>query len=361
MAKNYEVMVYGQSTFQQQSNRQFEIAFSEPDNSVNEETGILLLISGYGGNLKSNVYKKMREHFADKFNFITIQCNYLGNEFMQDSDNIEIDEKSLKKYLTDEEFNKYINNPQKYIQAIAENREINICGAAILNEDKSNFNDMGPIQAIDNLTAIKVVMDILDDNDFKYNKDKVVAYGHSHGAYICYLCNAFSPNLITTIIDNSAYLYPAYLDNIRVLYKKYGKLTISTEFNYLINNIVLDREIYNISTIYNKFINKANIIAFHGINDNMTTIDEKRKFIDLISNSVIESINQDKIDNIIFKNCDHGLGADFIKLFEYVSDKYGFEFKKENYEYEDAEYITSKFKYRVTYENGIPKLDIKNI
>ena len=47
MAKNYEVMVYGQSTFQQQSNRQFEIAFSEPDNGVNDETGILLFISGY--------------------------------------------------------------------------------------------------------------------------------------------------------------------------------------------------------------------------------------------------------------------------------------------------------------------------
>lgn len=112
--------------------------------------------------------------------------------------------------MNDEEFNMYSNNPHQYIQKIAHSRNITICGTAILNEDKSNFNDMGPIQAIDNLTAIKIVMDILEENNLKYNKNKVVVYGHSHGAYISYLCNAFSPNLISTIIDNSAYLYPAY-------------------------------------------------------------------------------------------------------------------------------------------------------
>lgn len=361
MAKNYDITVYGQSTFQQSSDRQFEIAFSEPDNGVNDETGILLLISGYGANLKSNIYKKMREKFADQYNLITIQCNYLGTEFMQTSDNINIDKNDLKKYLNDEELNMYSNNPQQYIQKIAQSRDITIYGTAVLNEDKSNFNDMGLIQAIDNLTAIKIVMDILEENSLKYNKNKVVVYGHSHGAYIGYLCNAFSPNLISTIIDNSAYLYPVYLDNTRVLYNKYEKLTIGTNFNYLIRDIISDREIYDINIMYSQFVNKAKIISFHGINDTMTTINDKKNFIESINNGVIEYINQEKVDNIIFKNCDHGLGANFIKLFEYVSDKYGFESKKEFYEYEDVEYITSKFKYKVTYEMGIPKLDIKNI
>lgn len=358
MAKNYELKSYGQSTFHKSSNRQFEIAFSEPEKGVNKETGILLLVSGYGANLKSNVYKKMRENFADQFNFITIQCDYLGQEFMQVGENIKIDKNELKKHLTDEEFSTY-SNPKEYIQKIAQERELTISAEAILNEDIANFNDMGPIQAIDNLTAIKVVMDILDDNNLEYNKDKIVAYGHSHGAYICYLCNAFSPNLISIIIDNSAYLYPVYLDNSRTSYNKYGKLRINTKFNYLINDIVIDREIYKISKIYNNFINKAKIISFHGIKDVMTTLEDKKKFIQSINNATLEIIDQNSIDNNIFKNCNHGLGADFIKLFEYVSEKYGFDCKKENYEYEDVEYITSNYIYRVSYGSGIPILDMR--
>lgn len=48
--------------------------YSEPDKGVNEETGILLIIAGFGGNANSNVYKKMRNTFADKYNLLTIQC-----------------------------------------------------------------------------------------------------------------------------------------------------------------------------------------------------------------------------------------------------------------------------------------------
>lgn len=34
---------------------------------INEETGFLLLIPGFGGHARSNVYKKMRRVFADKY------------------------------------------------------------------------------------------------------------------------------------------------------------------------------------------------------------------------------------------------------------------------------------------------------
>ena len=46
---------------------------------VNENTGMLVLIPGYGGNIDSHVFRKMREVFAEQYNFITVQCDYFGN------------------------------------------------------------------------------------------------------------------------------------------------------------------------------------------------------------------------------------------------------------------------------------------
>lgn len=359
MAKNYELKSYGQSVFKEIGDRQFEIIFSEPEKGVNEETGILLLIAGYGANLKSNIYVKMRENFADKFNFITVQCNYLGQEFMQSNTKATIDSKELKQYLTEEEYIVYTANPEYYIEQVANKYDIVVNAKAVINENKSNLNDMGPMQAIDNLTAIKVVMDILEENKLKYNKNKVVTYGHSHGAYLSYLCNAFSPNLISTIIDNSAYLYPRYLDKERTLYDNIGKMTLDIKFDYLIKQIVLDKEIYDLNKMYSSFNNNARVICFQGNNDFMITSKEKKEFINLINNGTIEVIDDDRVDADIFKNCNHGLGADFIKLFEYVHEKYGFDYENKQCVYEDIEYKTCKYTYTISYKSGIPTLDME--
>ena len=53
---------------------------------VNENTGMLVLIPGYGGNIDSHVFRKMREVFAEQYNFITVQCDYFGNRFMDSNE-----------------------------------------------------------------------------------------------------------------------------------------------------------------------------------------------------------------------------------------------------------------------------------
>ena len=84
MAKEYEVQINGQPTWYSDQVRRFKMYFAEPENQVNRDTGILLLIAGYGGNANSHVYQKMRRKFADMYNFVTLQCDYLGWQFMQD-------------------------------------------------------------------------------------------------------------------------------------------------------------------------------------------------------------------------------------------------------------------------------------
>ncbi|MEG2337704.1 MAG: DUF2920 family protein, partial [Clostridium sp.] len=90
MAKSYEVEIDAHSSIYKKdylennyTERKLKVYFSTPDHEVNEQTGILLLIPGFGANANSNVYKKMRKEFADKYNLVTIQCDYFGWEFMQ--------------------------------------------------------------------------------------------------------------------------------------------------------------------------------------------------------------------------------------------------------------------------------------
>ena len=62
--------------------RTVDYRFDIPEQGVNKDTGIMLFVGGYGATAQSNVFKKMRSLFSDKYNLITVQCNYFGHEYM---------------------------------------------------------------------------------------------------------------------------------------------------------------------------------------------------------------------------------------------------------------------------------------
>ena len=72
MAKEYDIEVYSQKSLYNPKERTLKIYFDEPDTGVNTQTGILMLISGYGGNANSNVYKKMRSNSSLDIRFSSI-------------------------------------------------------------------------------------------------------------------------------------------------------------------------------------------------------------------------------------------------------------------------------------------------
>lgn len=305
MSKNYEITVDGHpNIYNKMSARKLNICFSEPEEGVQAETGVLMLIPGFGGNLNSNVYKKMRTNFADKYNLVTIQCDYFGLEFMQ---------------------------------------------ADVLEETIENFNDLGPLQAMDIISSVMLVQAIMKDNNLVYNTNKIIAYGHSHGAYLAYLANAFAPNLFSYIIDNSGWLMPQHLFNKRVLIKNNQRL----EFDYAIKNMKdLDLEIYNLKRLY-KRNNNCFIQSFHGSNDNLISLLDKRDFILPLKNSCLHEITEGNL-NEIFRSNAHGLDADYIKMFDYVMMEFKPAFKKERKHKPRTHRIeTSKFSYLVNFDSAI--------
>jgi len=285
---------------------------------------------------------------------------------MQSPNNIQfnLSKDDLSKVFTDREIN-YIFKDNNYF-----GRLIEICGRygfsinchEKLNENLSNFNDMGLMQAIDNLTAVITVMEIIKDNNFKFNEGKIIAYGHSHGAYLAYLCNAFSKKLFTLIIDNSAWLFPAYLKSDRYVNTYYNNVLLTTKFSYLAKNIDFDEQILNLEFLYKNFDNQCTIVCYHGTEDDLISNVDKKKFGENINHFIYREISLDKVDGEIFKNAKHGLGSDHLKLFDYTMEKGKFNFDdKKIIELNTIEYSTDTKKYCIDYNNKVPRLRVINL
>lgn len=361
MSKEYDIEMYGHPSLIDPKERKLNISFSTP-NEINEDTGILLNIAGFGWHKDSNVHKKMRSQFADKFNLVVIQCNYFGWEFMQSTSNFilpNIDEFSsnyhhiLSKSRNE---NEYFSNLLTLSKL--ENKILGV--KANLQESESNYCEMGIIQAIDNISAILLVKEILRENDYRINKSKVIVYGNSQGAYLGYLVNRLAPNLVSLLIDNSSWIYPQYIDNPRYLYTSYNNQQIEINFDYAISNYKVDSEILNLNDLYKNFDNISNIISFHGAKDTLISFEDKYNFIKNISNSKISKIDDNNIDGIIFKNSSHGLNADFLKLFEKSIDLNNNIFKNLGEQVENLTLSTNTTNYVIDYSNYIPQIQIFN-
>lgn len=353
MAKEYDIDIYSQQSLYQADERTCKIYFSEPETGVKPDTGILLLISGYGGEANSNVYKKMRRVFADQYNLVTVQCDYFGWEYMQVK-SVKFTAEILQQNLTSEELKLLLNDPSK-LDDIMTGKDVIL--PVKQDETLSNFNDMGLVQAMDHLIAMKVIDDILTQNNLVYNKRRIIVNGMSHGAYIAYMCNALMPGVFTTIIDNSGYLYPEYMEKTRTVMRRISdKYTIAMCYDYLIKQIVFDKEIYRLPYCYSQISNQAHIISFHGISDNMTTFENKLRFLDGISNVDCKIITEQDVDHEIFANTEHGLGADFLKLFSYVMDNYNTISEYEGMCFKNHTLQTKNYRYIISNEDGIPLL-----
>jgi len=204
MANSYETEVQAQPSIYLPKERTMKIAFSEPEAGVDEETGILLIIAGYGGQLSSNVYTKMRNQFADDYNLMTVQCDYFGYQYMGSDYPVVVDDELLKSSLSAAELDLLNRDYERYrhiLQGKVFTQDIE------LGETPSDFNDMGLMQAIDNARVVKILLDIIKENGYSINEKRIYAYGFSHGGYLAYLCNAMWPGLFTGIIDNSFHFF----------------------------------------------------------------------------------------------------------------------------------------------------------
>lgn len=287
--------IYGEKT-DHASKREFEVRLTEPDGGISEETGLLVLIPGYGGGIESNVFKKMRNLFSDKYNLLVMQCSYFGSEFM------------------DARMTDFLNSKSDWA-ANSEPREKNVGVQIVMNETPENFNDMSYMQAMDLITATLLSIRLVQESDCHFNQKKIILYGVSHGGYLAYLMNRLCPGLYSFIIDISGYVTPYFLNNLRPLKNEANWFFI----DYMIRRtkeVQFESELYDLKYLYQSFSNTCRVISFGGRDDEMVDIREKEDFIHSIGVTAdIIVVSADEVDGELFMNAEHGLGADFLKVF----------------------------------------------
>jgi len=302
------------------ADRELRIDFSVPQSGVNKYTGFIILVPGFGGNIDSKVYQKMRDCFADQFNLVTIQCDYFGSPFMQSADsfwykkdhyfNKIFSDSERKKIERDEDATLFIN--------LLSNKKTIFSVVAKMNETVEAFNDMGFMQAIDIINAFEAVKILLRENGLTFNANRVIGYGHSHGAYLLYLSNRLAPNLFSFIVDNSAWLVPAYLTSNRYTYHRLGEATLSIEFNYLAKEVIRNKHDLSLDLIYRNFKTNTQVLTFQGDNDNLVDHEMKRLLVESLHKSDFILVKKEDVDNIKYNSNSHGLDADFLELFTFA-------------------------------------------
>jgi hypothetical protein len=359
MAKSYQVNFLAHPNIYTGSERTLNIYFSEPDMGVNPDTGLLLLIAGFGGNTDSNVYKKMRTHFADTYNLVTIQCDYFGSDFMQTGASIKIPPNLLQEllsYVSPHELKQLQNSLQlEQVIRLADKYGFPIMAEEVLNETHENFNDMGIMQGIDNISALLLIASVLKDNGLSFNTNRIISYGFSHGAYLAHLSNAFAPGLFTYLIDNSAWLLPVYLKTTRVLNNKLGDFSLPTFFDYLARQIPYDEELLSLPWIYKTFDNRCKIQCFQGNADTLVDYKEKLNFCSTVPSCTCQLVTEELLDNRCFRSAGHGLNADFLELFHTAMANVEFNTSTNSpISIKPVEITTATYKYTIDYTQGIP-------
>lgn len=374
MAKSYSTMVktqdsiYLRPTKGKEFNREMNVYFSVPEAGVNEDTGILLLIAGFGGHGQANIYKKMRDTLADMYNLVTVQCDYFGYEYLQNADpvnGVSYDTPShqdLESYFNKEEMAQIFEDSQfRYsrLLELGKSYPFTFWTKARMNETPGNFNDMGLHQCLDNIIAVLSVMGILYDNEFFFNTKRTILYGHSHGSFLSYMCNRMAPGLFKLLIDNSGWLTPVYMSGRKVGIT-HGNMVLGIEYEYLATKLV-DPEMISLSYLYNGFKNQCRIEAYIAGEDNLIDCNDKIQFCEKINRTHCHLINEKDIDGLGIRSAGHGFDADFIKFFQQAYKNADLSFEKDKILDLPGRvsFRTKRHRYDIDYSKTLPMLTIR--
>ena len=324
--------------------REVRVEAAMPEVGTNEETGILVFISGYGATVDSHVFQKMRKEFCDRYNVITVQCDYFGSQYLKPE----------------------LNEMIKLLHSLGRLPELENERQGFMNEiseTEDEFNDMGIMQALDHVSSLLSLFDELRANDIIFNTKKIILFGSSHGGYLSYLVNAICPGLVSCIIDISSYLVPYYMENNR-LYRD-PELDVKVGVEYFIKTHPAYRyheKLYDLRFLYQKIENTCKIIAFQGTEDWMVDAQEKAQFISQVQNAELMMIGAEDVDGVLCKSADHGLDMDFFVLFQMMMPLISklLRQKSSTIELQNTVFLgggkDGEAYIRLSYETGLPQL-----
>lgn len=343
MERSFQTKIAAHPSIYDSSAREMNIYFTTPEAGIDVDTGMMLLVPNYGEHPTYMEAERIR--LSQLHNAVVVQCEYFGLRFMQGIQvpRFHIDINLLKQAFSEEDVERVYDGQQIDLQKLLEVGTvypIHLNGEESMDESLAEFNDMGLMQAVDQLTAMFAVDAILRDNGHELNDNRVFAYAKGHGAYLALLCNAFAPVLFTTIIVEDSELFPPYLKGKRMLSGRKGKMTFAVSFEYLASTLSYDEEILRLPQLYRKFYNQCSLTTIHRRTQENKNLQEKRAFFDTIRSCQF----------VVLKNQEVNDPQQRFDQTRTKSDRNG------RLTQPSVSYETKKYTYVIEYASGVPVL-----
>ncbi len=329
-----------------------------PDNGINNDTGLILVIPGWGDRADFEYQKdKLRPYLSNKYNCISVGVNYFGAKLHALAGNESKFQILDSNRFATSVYNMFGISQQDYIikgvlqldilSRILAARGIKSLGMefrlALRNRlDTNEYQSFGFLPAIDHIQVLGEVLE-----KYKINRKRLIAFGSSYGGYIALLLGKFAPNTFSVIIDNSGFIKSSLPDIATVeLGRESGKVNVNgvdyprvpyspwtigdetspyyfSDSHRCIRNLLLSEHITKTPTKY---------YIFHSMEDAIVPVKDNDAFCAMLKEREVEVsykvVNANDIDGRLFKNLNHGMNASLRGIFDFVAGSNGNNFCK---------------------------------
>jgi len=200
---------------------------------------------------------------------------------------------------------------------------------SVIKQCGTDYESFGTLGALDHL---QVYADMVR-RGIPFDRERVVAFGTSHGAYLAMMMLKFAPHTLSAVIENSCWVhavetemnnlwqpYRHHFDagGVKVYYTNFSPWTRDdpSEPGYLKPEYM---QIRDLREPHYDGADRAVVLSYHGADDQLVPADLKRSLWTVLDRDVdlrATMVTADKVDGRLFKNTKHGLEASLIGLFD---------------------------------------------
>lgn len=306
-----------------------------PEAGIDEDTGLIFTISGYGFSPEHKYEAKLRHHLANQYNCIVVGVDYFGCavKFMFPKD-LRLSENFFEKfrdlYKVNIEREEGVSLEQTITQLAGYLLSQGITAfdqsLYLYTSREGTYQSFGLLPALDYLQVLAELL-----QKYKLNKKRLYILGSSYGGYIGLLLGKLAPNTFRLIVDNSGFVEAKLSDmlgvqnglgvwrNVNGCAVPIGEWSIWSVYpsseHYLdkhhreIRSLLLAEHIYPSATEY---------YNYHSVEDTLIPQADKAIFKTLRPDMDIQMdfVTEERIDGDLFKTLEHGLGASLRGVFE---------------------------------------------
>ena len=306
-----------------------------PADGLNNSTGLVVFLPGYGMPGDGVYPRKFRTFISDKYNCCVASVHVNKCFEFKNAQPAPDFYKNIKLHYG--EHGVAISSSMNgYDLVVAIMRKINQRGINCLHPDcffnvvNDEHNSFGLYPAID---ALNVTNDAI--NRFGLNKGRVFSLGSSYGGYIAGLMLKIAPNTFRMLIDNSGFVNSD--DDLNALYGINGLSVEGVKIAFHYSNRWSDnpksinyysdscREVRDLLNINHVKQSETNLFGYHSKYDRLIGYSKKQKLIEVYANKVKYTqiiIDEKDLDGILYKSLDHGMNASLRRMFEVSYEEY---------------------------------------